>query len=209
MPCWFHYHLSDFPLFYIKPIFQLSHFQPFHRSTYSDSIILPLPLLSLLLYFSTSFSLVIFHYTKQPYISFLDSFSSEASDVSSVKATTMYAMSTALAATAAEPPLTMELSNRYWHVKKVVNGRNTMAAVKSMSFLTTELKLVLEQDLSANRLYSSLHTLECRPYWKDKWSRGKLVIACMQSVEVWWTSKQIMKKMLIKGAKKKTTENQY
>jgi len=77
-----------------------------------------------------------------------------------------------------------------------------MAAVKSMSFLTTELKLVLEQDLSANRLYSSSHTLECRPYWKDKWSRGKLVIACMQSVEVWWTSKQIMKKMLIKGAKK-------
>lgn len=73
------------------------------------------------------------------YWSFLDSDSVSESLLSSANATTIYDIKTKFAVKAAEPPLTKELSKRYWHVKKVIKGRITMAAVKNMSFCTTEL----------------------------------------------------------------------
>lgn len=73
------------------------------------------------------------------YWSFFDS--SSGSPASSANATTMYEIKTRFAANAADPPLTNELSKIYWHVKNVTNGKITIAAVKNISFCTTELKL--------------------------------------------------------------------
>lgn len=101
------------------------------------------------------------------------------SDVSSEKATTMYAIRTALAATAADPPLMMELSNKYWQVKKVVKGRKTMAAVKSMSFLTTELQVRREQYNGAKKLYVRWnigHFDGGRDLWEEVVVGGELVV---------------------------------
>ena len=77
--------------------------------------------------------------------------------VLSLNAATMYAINTTLAAAAAAPPLTRGLENKYWHVKNVVNGRNTIAMVNSMSFRTTELLLVCYRYVVSSKLWP-LHT---------------------------------------------------